>query len=42
MSPYRGLLVYDPWPPNSGVIPRWENFDAQTYRRTFTARLTLV
>jgi len=36
---FRGLLVYDPWPPNVGVITRWENFDATTYRRTFTARV---
>ncbi|HEV8286431.1 MAG TPA: C39 family peptidase [Chitinophagaceae bacterium] len=39
---FRGLLVYDPWPPTTGVITRWENFDNQTYRRTFTAHLTLV
>lgn len=39
---FRGLLVYDPWPPISGVITRWENFANQTYRRTFTATLTLV
>lgn len=39
---YRGLLVYDPWPPTTGVITSWENFDATTYRRTFTAQLTLV
>lgn len=39
---FRGLLVYDPWPPTTGVITRWENFDATTYRRTFTANLTLV
>lgn len=38
---FRGLLVYDPWPP-PGVITRWENFDAQTYRRTFTAQPTLI
>ena len=42
LSPFRGLLVYDPWPPNAGVITRWENFDSQTYRVTFNARLTLV
>lgn len=36
---FRGLLVYDPWPPNSGVITRWENFDAHTYRHTFTAHV---
>jgi hypothetical protein len=39
---FRGLLVYDPWPPTTGVITRWENFDAMTYRRTFTAKVTLV
>lgn len=42
LSPFRGLLVYDPWPPNAGVVTRWENFDTQTYRVTFNARLTLV
>lgn len=39
---FRGLLVYDPWPPNVGTITRWENFDAITYRVTFPAHLTLV
>lgn len=39
---FRGLLVYDPWPPTTGVITRWENFSTQTYRRTFTAHVTLV
>jgi hypothetical protein len=39
---FRGLCVYDPWPPNAGVITRWENFDTQTYRRTFTAQVTLA
>ncbi|HJQ35709.1 MAG TPA: C39 family peptidase [Thermoanaerobaculia bacterium] len=39
---FRGLLVYDPWPPSTGVITQWENFDATTYRRTFTAHVTLV
>jgi Peptidase_C39 like family len=42
LSPFRGLLVYDPWPPNAGVITRWESFDVQSYRVTFTAHLTLV
>lgn len=37
--PFRGLLVYDPWPPNAGVITRWENYNVTTYRRTFTAEL---
>jgi Peptidase_C39 like family len=41
-TPFRGLLVYDPWPPNAGVITRWENFDTMTYRFAFTAALTLV
>jgi hypothetical protein len=39
---FRGLLVYDPWPPNVGVITRWENFDTQTYRRAFTAHVTTI
>ncbi len=39
---FRGLLVYDPWPPTTGVITQWENFDASTYRRTFTAAVKLV
>lgn len=38
---FRGLLVYDPWPPTTGVITQWENFDATTYRRTFTAAVQL-
>lgn len=39
---FRGLLVYDPWPPNAGVVTRWENFDTQTYRRAFTAHVTTI
>jgi len=39
---FRGLLVYDPRPPNAGVITRWENFDTQTYRRAFTAHVTTI
>jgi len=39
---FNGLCVFDPWPPNAGVITRWENFDTQTYRRTFSAHVTLV
>jgi hypothetical protein len=31
-EPYRGLLVYDPWPPDLGVITKWENFATQTYQ----------
>jgi hypothetical protein len=42
ISPFRGLLVYDPWPPTSGVITRWENFATQTYTHAYTARVTLV
>ena len=38
----RGLTVFDPWPPSSGVVTRWENFDVTTYRRTFTAQVTLA
>lgn len=47
---FRGLLVYDPWPPSpstpvtpltGGVITRWENFDATSYRVTFTAEPVL-
>jgi hypothetical protein len=39
---YRGVLVYDPWPPNAGVITRWENYATTTYRKSFTARVTLA
>jgi hypothetical protein len=42
LTPFRGLLVYDPWPPNVGVITRWENFDTQTYMVTYKAKVTLV
>jgi hypothetical protein len=42
VAPFRGLLVYDPWPPNQGVITQWENFDTATYRRTFTAHVSLA
>jgi hypothetical protein len=44
--PFRGVLVYDPWPPTNcatpnagGVITRWENFNTQTYRYAFSAVL---
>ena len=47
--PFKGLLVYDPWPPTDcshpdagGVITRWENFATQTYRYAFTAVLKHV
>lgn len=39
---FRGLLVYDPWPPNVGVITRWENFDTQTYQYGYSAVLQHV
>jgi hypothetical protein len=39
---FRGLLVYDPWPPNAGVITRWENFATQTYQFAYTAVLRHV
>lgn len=47
---FRGLLVYDPWPPSpstpvtpmtGGVITRWENFDTTTYTHMYTAELVL-
>jgi hypothetical protein len=41
-TPFRGLLIYDPWPPNVGVITRWENFNISSYRHAFTARLKHV
>lgn len=47
--PFKGLLVYDPWPPTDcahpeagGVITKWENFATQTYRYAFTAVLKEV
>ena len=42
MTPFRGLLVYDPWPPTTGVITRWENRDTQIYQYGYSARVTLV
>jgi len=41
-DPYRGLLVFDPWPPNSGVITRWENFATQIYQYAYTARVGTI
>jgi hypothetical protein len=38
---FQGLLVYDPWPPGAGLITRWENFNAMTYRKSFTAEVKL-
>lgn len=40
--PYRGLLVYDPWPPNMGVITRWENFATQIYQYAYSAVLRQI
>jgi hypothetical protein len=42
LGPFRGLLVYDPWPPINGVVTRWENINVQIYTIAFTARLGLV
>ena len=39
---FRGLLVYDPWPPNAGVITRWENVATQTYQYAYSAVLKQV
>jgi hypothetical protein len=46
---FKGLLVYDPWPPtdcahpdSGGVITTWENFATQTYRYAFSAVLQHV
>ncbi len=42
LTPFRGLLVYDPWPPTTGVITRWENWDTQTYQYGYSAHVTLI
>jgi hypothetical protein len=39
---FRGLLVYDPWPPSSGVITRWENVATQTYQYAYSAVLRQI
>jgi hypothetical protein len=39
---FTGLLVYDPWPPNVGVITRWENIATQTYQYAYSAVLRHV
>jgi hypothetical protein len=31
-----------PWPPNAGVITRWENFNVSSYRHALTAKLKHV
>lgn len=41
-SPYQGLLVYDPWPPNAGVITRWENVATQIYQYAYTAEVGTI
>jgi hypothetical protein len=40
--PFRGLLVYDPWPPTTGVITRWENFATHTYQYAYSSVLRHV
>ena len=47
--PFKGLLVYDPWPPTDcdhpetgGVITKWENFATQTYQYAYSAELQHV
>lgn len=40
--PFRGLLVYDPWPPNAGVITRWENFATQIYQYAYSSVLQQI
>lgn len=47
--PFKGLLVYDPWPPTDcahpdagGVITKWENFATQTYQFAYSAVLKHV
>lgn len=44
--PFKGLLVYDPWPAtdcdhpeDGGVITKWENFATQTYQFAYSAVL---
>ena len=46
---FKGLLVYDPWPPTpvvtpntGGIITRWENFATQTYQYAYTARVQTI
>lgn len=40
--PLKGLLVYDPWPPNQGVITKWENFDTHNYQYAYSAVIKQV
>jgi hypothetical protein len=39
---FEGLLVYDPSPPNRGVITQWENYAVASYIETYSAQLALV
>jgi hypothetical protein len=39
---FHGLLVYDPWPPNAGVITRWENFATQIYQFAYSSVLVHI
>ncbi len=48
-TPFKGLLVYDPWPPTTcaipdagGTITRWENYATQTYQFAYSAVLQHV
>jgi hypothetical protein len=41
-APYRGLLVYDPWPPNAGVITRWENVATTIHQYAYTAQVGTI
>lgn len=38
-APFHGLLVYDPWPPSTGVITRWENWATKIYQYGYRARV---
>jgi hypothetical protein len=40
--PFRGLLVHDPWPPSTGVVTRWENWDTHTYQYGYRAHVKIV
>jgi hypothetical protein len=39
---FRGLMVYDPWPPTTGVITRWENFSTQNYQYAYSSVLQQI
>jgi len=42
LGAFLGLLVYDPWPPNVGVVTHWENATKRMYKYAFMAQLQLV